>query len=74
MSKTPPVLGKANPAFTLQAPGFAAQLARIEVDPDTGEITLPDFVVRAGRRQGASTRWAPRARSRAAPCRASASR
>jgi CO/xanthine dehydrogenase Mo-binding subunit len=45
MSKTPPVLGKANPAFTQQAPGFAAQLARLEVDPDTGEVTIHDFVV-----------------------------
>ncbi|HSE06777.1 MAG TPA: molybdopterin cofactor-binding domain-containing protein, partial [Methylomirabilota bacterium] len=45
MSKTPPVLGKANPAFTKQAPGFAAQLARLEVDPDTGEVTLLDFVI-----------------------------
>jgi len=45
MSKTPPVLGKANPAFTQQAPGFAAQLARLEVDPDTGEVTIRDFVI-----------------------------
>ena len=45
MSKTPPVLGKANPAFTQQAPAFAAQLARLELDPDTGEVTLLDFVV-----------------------------
>jgi CO/xanthine dehydrogenase Mo-binding subunit len=45
MSKTPPVLGKANPAFSQQAPGFAAQLARLEVDPDTGEVTIHDFVV-----------------------------
>ncbi|HEX5528904.1 MAG TPA: xanthine dehydrogenase family protein molybdopterin-binding subunit [Methylomirabilota bacterium] len=45
MSKTPPVLGKANPAFSQQAPGFAAQLARLEVDPDTGEVTINDFVV-----------------------------
>ena len=45
MSKVPPVLGMANPAFTQQAPAFAAQLARIEVDPDTGEVTLHDFVV-----------------------------
>ena len=28
----------------MQAPAFAAQLARIEVDPDTGQITLTDFV------------------------------
>src|SRR5690349_17555566 len=45
MSKTPPVLGKANPAFTQQAPAFAAQLARLEVDADTGEVTLQDFVI-----------------------------
>jgi CO/xanthine dehydrogenase Mo-binding subunit len=45
MSKTPPVLGKANPAFTQQAPGFAAQLARLEVDPDTGDVTIRDFVI-----------------------------
>jgi CO/xanthine dehydrogenase Mo-binding subunit len=45
MSKTPPVLGRANPAFSQQAPGFAAQLARLEVDPDTGEVTLLDFVI-----------------------------
>jgi len=45
MSKVPPVLGTAHPAFSQQAPAFAAQIARIEVDPDTGEVTLHDFVV-----------------------------
>src|SRR5205814_337015 len=45
MSKVPPVLGVANPAFTQQAPAFAGQLARIEIDPDTGEVTLHQFVV-----------------------------
>src|SRR5207253_768756 len=45
MSKIPPVLGTAHPAFTQQAPAFAAQIARIELDPDTGEVTLRDFVV-----------------------------
>jgi CO/xanthine dehydrogenase Mo-binding subunit len=45
MSKVPPVLGVSRPAFSQQAPGFAAQLARIEVDPDTGEVTVHDFVV-----------------------------
>jgi CO/xanthine dehydrogenase Mo-binding subunit len=39
------VLGVAHPAFSQQAPAFAAQIARIEVDPDTGEVTLHDFVV-----------------------------
>jgi CO/xanthine dehydrogenase Mo-binding subunit len=45
MSKVPPVFGVAHPAFTQQAPAFCAELARIEVDPDTGEVTLHDFVV-----------------------------
>ncbi len=45
MSKVPPVLGVSHPAFSVQAPAFAAQLARIEVDPDTGQVTLHDFVV-----------------------------
>jgi CO/xanthine dehydrogenase Mo-binding subunit len=45
MSKVEPVLGSAHPAFTQQAPAFAAQIARIELDPDTGEVTLRDFVV-----------------------------
>jgi CO/xanthine dehydrogenase Mo-binding subunit len=45
MSKVPPVLGSAHPAFSQQAPAFAAQIARVEVDPDTGELTLHDFAV-----------------------------
>jgi CO/xanthine dehydrogenase Mo-binding subunit len=45
MSKVPPVLGKSHPAFSQQAPAFAAQLARIELDPETGDVTLHDFVV-----------------------------
>ena len=45
MSKVQPVLGVSRPAFSQQAPAFAAQLARIEVDPDTGEVKLEDFVV-----------------------------
>jgi CO/xanthine dehydrogenase Mo-binding subunit len=45
MSKVPPVIGSAHPAFSQQAPAFAAELARVEVDPDTGEVTLHDFVV-----------------------------
>jgi CO/xanthine dehydrogenase Mo-binding subunit len=44
-SPIPPVLGSASNAFTVQAPAFAAELARIEIDPDTGQITLHDFVV-----------------------------
>src|SRR5438132_1481114 len=45
MSKVEPVLGTSHPAFSVQAPAFCAQLARIEVDPDTGEVTLHNFVV-----------------------------
>src|SRR5262249_30198934 len=45
MSKVPPVLGTSQKGFSQQAPAFASQIARIEVDPDTGEVTLCDFVV-----------------------------
>src|SRR5262247_4690890 len=45
MSKVPPVLGVSHPAFSQQAPAFCAELAKIEVDPDTGEVTIHDFVV-----------------------------
>jgi CO/xanthine dehydrogenase Mo-binding subunit len=45
MSKVPPVIGVGHPAFSQQAPAFAAELARIEVDPDTGEVKLHDFVI-----------------------------
>jgi CO/xanthine dehydrogenase Mo-binding subunit len=45
MSKVPPVIGVGHPAFTQQAPAFAAQLARIEVDPDTGEVKIHNFVI-----------------------------
>ncbi len=45
MSKVEPVLGTSHPAFSVQAPAFCAQLARLEVDPDTGEVTLHGFVV-----------------------------
>src|SRR5437899_4084042 len=42
MSKVQPVLGISHPAFSVQAPAFCAQLARLERDPDTGEVTLHD--------------------------------
>jgi CO/xanthine dehydrogenase Mo-binding subunit len=44
-SKIAPVLGSSSLAFSVQAPAFAAELARLEIDPDTGEVTLHDFVV-----------------------------
>jgi CO/xanthine dehydrogenase Mo-binding subunit len=43
-SKVAPVLGVGSLSFTQQAPAFAAQLARIEVDPETGDLTIHDFV------------------------------
>ena len=42
-SKLKPVHGTGRSAVSVQAPAFAAQLAEIEVDPDTGLITLHDF-------------------------------
>jgi CO/xanthine dehydrogenase Mo-binding subunit len=45
MSKVPPVLGTSHPAFSQQAPAFCAELARIELDPETGEVTVNEFVV-----------------------------
>jgi CO/xanthine dehydrogenase Mo-binding subunit len=73
MSKVEPVLGASHPAFSQQAPAFAAQIARIEVDPDTGSsrCTSSPSCRTAARR---STRSPSRARCRAARCRVSASR
>ncbi len=44
-SRIPPVLGAASLAFDVMAPAFAAEMARVEIDPDTGEVALHDFVV-----------------------------
>jgi CO/xanthine dehydrogenase Mo-binding subunit len=44
-SSLAPIIGLGAAGVGQQAPAFAAQLARIEVDPDTGQITLLDFVV-----------------------------
>jgi CO/xanthine dehydrogenase Mo-binding subunit len=40
-----PIIGLGAAGVSVQAPAFAVQLARIEVDPDTGQITLHDFVI-----------------------------
>src|SRR5439155_10022201 len=45
MSKVEPVLGTSHPAYSVQAPAFCGQLARVEVALDTGEVTLHNFVV-----------------------------
>ncbi len=39
-----PVLGNGSSAQTQQAPGFAAHLARVKVDQETGEVAVLDYV------------------------------
>ncbi len=39
-----PVLGNGASAQTQQAPGFAAHLARVKVDQETGDVTVLDYV------------------------------
>jgi CO/xanthine dehydrogenase Mo-binding subunit len=43
-SKYEPIWGHGASAQKIIAPGFAAHLARVRVDPDTGEVTLLDYV------------------------------
>ena len=45
MSKTPPVLGMATRRSPSRRPASRPSSRGIEVDPDTGEVTLHDFVV-----------------------------
>ena len=45
MSKVPPVFGSSHISFAHQAPAFASQLAQVEIDPDTGTLTLHEFVI-----------------------------
>ncbi|HRA32884.1 MAG TPA: xanthine dehydrogenase family protein molybdopterin-binding subunit [Thermomicrobiales bacterium] len=40
-----PVAGRGTGAQTAAAPGFSAQLARVRVDMETGEVTMLDYVV-----------------------------
>ncbi|HLH72520.1 MAG TPA: molybdopterin cofactor-binding domain-containing protein, partial [Chloroflexota bacterium] len=42
--KYPPVLGRGTTAVTQQSPGFAGQLAEVEVDPGTGNVTILRYV------------------------------
>jgi CO/xanthine dehydrogenase Mo-binding subunit len=42
--KYEPVYGVGKSAMTDRAPGFAGQLAEVEVDPDTGAVTITRFV------------------------------
>ncbi len=43
-SRYMPVIGRGAMAPRRQAPGFAAQVAEVEVDTETGEVTVIDFV------------------------------
>jgi CO/xanthine dehydrogenase Mo-binding subunit len=45
MTRHAPVLGRGSFATTTQAPGFSCQVAQVEVDPDTGQVTIHDFLV-----------------------------
>jgi CO/xanthine dehydrogenase Mo-binding subunit len=39
-----PVYGRGSSAITSNAPGFAAHLAHVKVDPETGEVTVLNYV------------------------------
>ena len=39
-----PIIGNGRAAVEKNGPGFVAQLARVAVDPDTGEVTLKQYV------------------------------
>jgi CO/xanthine dehydrogenase Mo-binding subunit len=45
LSKTPTVLGVANATFGQLAPAFAVEIARVEVDPETGTLELRGLAV-----------------------------
>jgi CO/xanthine dehydrogenase Mo-binding subunit len=42
--KYEPVFGRGNITVTVQSPGFAGQIAEVEVDPDTGNVTILRYV------------------------------
>jgi CO/xanthine dehydrogenase Mo-binding subunit len=44
-ARYPVVVGRGSISATKTAPGFTAQAAEVEVDPDTGEITLLNFAI-----------------------------
>lgn len=43
-SKYPPIYARGSSAQQVIAAGFAAHMARVHVDPDTGEVTVKDYV------------------------------
>jgi CO/xanthine dehydrogenase Mo-binding subunit len=42
--KYEPVFGRGNITVTTQSPGFAGQIAEVEVDPDTGNVSILRYV------------------------------
>lgn len=43
-AKYPPIFGRGESSITRQSPGFAAHLARVEVDRETGKVRVLDYV------------------------------
>lgn len=43
-SKAPPIYARGSSAQQVMAAGFAAHLAHVHVDPDTGEVTVKEYV------------------------------
>ena len=44
-ARYPVIVGRGAISATKTAPGFTAQVAEVEVDPDTGEVTLTGFAI-----------------------------
>jgi CO/xanthine dehydrogenase Mo-binding subunit len=42
--KYEPVFGRGSTTVTVQSPGFAGQIAEVQVDPDTGKVTILRYV------------------------------
>jgi CO/xanthine dehydrogenase Mo-binding subunit len=43
-AKYPPVFGQGSTAITRQSPGFAGHMVRVRVDPETGGVTILEYV------------------------------
>jgi CO/xanthine dehydrogenase Mo-binding subunit len=43
-AKYPPVFGQGSTAVTRQSPGFAGHMVRVRVDPETGVVTILEYV------------------------------
>ncbi|MDR5695859.1 MAG: xanthine dehydrogenase family protein molybdopterin-binding subunit [Armatimonadota bacterium] len=43
-AKYPPIFGRGESSITRQSPGFAAHLAKVEVDPETGRVGVLEYL------------------------------